>query len=233
MTHTAHVRAFDRWIEIAHPGREDDFKVIDEVLVGNVYRLEPAQVKDKVVVDCGAHIGTFSALAVACHAANVLSIEPHDTNYDFLQRNISRAIDMHGKCEWSCYQAAIGRAGQRVTLRGDGATGQTTTPVLDDQTVPALSLSHLLNEAGGRIDFLKVDVEGAEYEWFADADPNDLALVDKIRMEWHGRALASRMSDTPPIGELVTKLLDTHSVSLFGRPRDGGVLLAHAYEWDA
>jgi tRNA G37 N-methylase Trm5 len=44
----------------------------------------------EVVVDIGAHIGTFAFYAAGpCQASKVISFEPHPDNFRLLERNVS------------------------------------------------------------------------------------------------------------------------------------------------
>lgn len=229
MTYIDRVRAFDRWITIEHAGRPDDYAVIDEVLVGNVYRVELGHFKDhddgKIVVDCGAHIGTFTALAIELGARLVIALEPNLENVAYLERNAKTAEQHRDHCQVRIFRAGIGD-GSPVDLLGTGATGQT----VPGEQIPTFTLAGILEEVGTRIDYLKLDVEGAEYDWIAAASEEDLRNVNLIRGELHGRGTADRMGKAP-VGEFIEKLLHTHSVTAFGVPDTGGIFYAHANEW--
>ena len=53
-------------------------------------------------------------------------------------------------------------------------------------TAPCVSLGDLLDRRGvDRVDFLKVDCEGAEYEMFRTLDAGDWRRIDRVAMEFH------------------------------------------------
>jgi FkbM family methyltransferase len=51
--------------------------------------------------------------------------------------------------------------------------------------VPTLSLDDLIAEVGGRIDVLKLDLEGAEFELLFSIAPTTLAAIGQLYVEFH------------------------------------------------
>jgi FkbM family methyltransferase len=137
-----------------------------------------------VVVDIGAGIGEFSLLA-AREGARVMAFEPFPGSCDLLRENVRRnAADV-----WVQECAIAGASGAVVldvgpsdsvyyrSMRGDRANGI---------AVPALSLADALDRWGAdRVDLLKLDCEGAEYDILGGAGPDVLARVDRIVLEYH------------------------------------------------
>jgi hypothetical protein len=111
----------------------------------------------ETVVDLGAHVGTFSVLA-ACLGARVVAVE----------LDPDRAAELEANLRRNRADAAVVRG----RIRGH--------PPLDMETLVA---RHRLE----RIDFLKIDVEGDEYELF-DGRPAWLDRVRRISMEVHPAA---------------------------------------------
>ena len=124
------------------------------------------------VIDCGAHIGKYTVLAskLVGKVGHVVAVEPSPENYETLLLNI--ALN-------SCYNVipmnrAVWRENEEVKLwisqskathslkqSWDQATGASTER--EFVTVRGLKLDELL-ETMDRIDWLKLDVEGAELE---------------------------------------------------------------------
>jgi precorrin-6B methylase 2 len=122
------------------------------------FSFEPAD----AVVDLGAHAGTFTLLAARC-ARRVVAVEPDPAWVARLRENVQR-----------------NGCGDRVAIEhaavGEAAAG-----------APLLSLEELVDRHGlDTIDFLKVDVEGAEFELFRHAS-GWLPRVRRIAMELHPR----------------------------------------------
>ena len=118
------------------------------------------------VVDLGANIGYFSLLSAALvgPSGSVLAVEPNPANARMLEA--SRALNGFGHV--TVAQVAAGRDTGLLVLNASHSNG-TTAPAPDDidrllaaVTVPAVRLDALV-PADRRIDLIKVDVEGAEY----------------------------------------------------------------------
>lgn len=219
------------------PGTPDE-AVLDEVLIHDVYRLRHddvrAEIAGRVVVDVGAHIGTFTVAALDAGAAHVVAIEPNPQTRVLLATNVAPFAG-----QVTIVPAAVGnpRAMVRAVTRGESATAHVVAaepgqnlyvPVLDFGTVVSVAREWI--PAGERIALMKVDCEGAEYGWFDTASPDLVSQVNRIFMEWHGPTIAAHLDhDDLAYGRLLTRLAETHSVSVFGRPADGGLLYAHPY----
>lgn len=118
-----------------------------------------------VFVDVGANIGYFSLLAsrLVGPTGAVLAFEPESDNYALLEANSA----LNGCDNIRCFKAALGEENASGTIylnelnRGDhsiypedsGRTGQEITIV---------NGSRLILEAHPRVDFIKIDTQGAE-----------------------------------------------------------------------
>ena len=130
----------------------------------------------RTILDLGANIGaTVADLADAYPEAEVLGVELDADNVAMAQRNVAgagpRASILHG---------AVWTADGEVAYGGDrGAWAYRVVEAMDDRTraaematVPAFSLTTLVDRLapGGRVDYVKMDVEGAERFLLADGD---------------------------------------------------------------
>jgi FkbM family methyltransferase len=165
-------------LQVEIRGGTDDRHVVFEVFVEDIYAVSLAP--GSVVVDVGAHIGCFSLLAAA-HGARVFSFEPFPSNFAALQRNLARnhAADAHA------FQVAV--TGARETRQmfipeNSGHTGRFSLhPGRGPQTiaVPCTSFDALVAEHRlARIDLLKLDCQGSEYEILYGIAP---ATFERIR----------------------------------------------------
>lgn len=214
------------WTDLWIRDSTSDVAVLDEVWVQDAYHcrgtvLEADEFERPQVVDIGACTGIFAALCLQLWpACEVHCYEPDQANFDLLTVNTQKwasRVRLH--------RQAVGRHGGRVGLAGSHGTGHT----VEGDTVEQVSLASILTS--GPVAFLKVDVEGAEYDML-DACPTELFRhVDRIACEWHGTREAPWVDDAPRrYGELVAKLGFTHAVSAFGSPDAGGYLYAHRYD---
>jgi FkbM family methyltransferase len=145
------------------------FAVLREVFVDNIYEQHHQPKEGDIVIDAGAHIGIYAvraAKAVVPGKGLVTAIEPDDHNVKFLQKNIA-ANDLTNvvivqKGVWS-------EAGKLKLYSGN----YSMTPsfylqewqVKESTEVEVDTLDNIIEGLGiRRVDFIKMDVEGAELE---------------------------------------------------------------------
>jgi FkbM family methyltransferase len=155
-----------------------------------------------VIVDVGANIGVFTVIAsklVGSHG-RVVAIEPNAESAKRLERNIA----LNSLSNVTVYRAAVTGAPGNVTLH----TGK--MPILSStfnravggraEEVQGLPLADILTrEKIDRVDLLKIDCEGGEYEIFDAAQSEIWTRLSQIVMETH------RVENRRP-AELVAKL---------------------------
>ena len=112
---------------------------------------------DDVVIDLGAHLGTFTRLSLRRGAKQVVAVEASPTNAGFLRRSFSTEIRQNRVAVVQCpiwsSKTVVRFEGRSLTghVSNSGEEMQTTTV---DEIVTTLSLP--------RVDFIKADIEGAE-----------------------------------------------------------------------
>ena len=164
-----------------------DFHMIDEIWAFRKYdyfgyRVNPGD----VVLDIGANIGTFSVYAArVCGASRVLSFEPFPDNYKMLTRNVEQN---HLNMVTCVNQAVAGNRGPR-TLRLDSADSGSHSLVVGSSEhnvqVECCTLEDVFQRFSlTKIDYLKMDCEGAEYEILENATSR-IQQIGRISMETH------------------------------------------------
>jgi FkbM family methyltransferase len=148
------------------------------------YHLPPPELGEPGTIwDLGANIGlTVAHFAHLFPHARVLGVELDEANVALARRNVATWSD---RCE--LIHAAVWSHDGEVRYRGwsGGTSNYQVTGRPEDVPVQAVSLATLLREHGGAVDFLKIDVEGAERELlrtgseWADA-------VRCLKVELHG-----------------------------------------------
>lgn len=188
---TTRIDAFDhgelerRLVQIAPPHwwncREDtiDTGVFAAVACQNEYRLPDRFDASDVVIDVGAHVGSFAFAAWSRGSRNVHCYEPSPANVRLLQQNAEQMSGVH------VHDEAIGEGSLFFHAGDDWNTGSGRTSA-DPSPVPvnAVSLDSAIARAGGRVAFLKLDAEGAEYSAITKCQA--LYFVDRIALEFHG-----------------------------------------------
>lgn len=137
-----------------------------------------------IVLDCGASDGDFSRLALEAGAKLVVAVEIAPKNIECLRRNLAseiaagRAI-VYPKGVWdkddmlTLNETDDNFAANSVVMRPEGARRGTT--------VPLTTIDHLVSELKlPRVDFIKMDVEGAESRALVGA--RETLTRDKPRM---------------------------------------------------
>lgn len=158
----------------------DDAYQLDELLVG---------LPDDVhVLDLGGQIGCFSlAVAQARPKARVHVYEASPTSASYVRRNVEAnglgdRITVHAK-------AMAGEEGSFTFVDSGTASGHNglTAPegLGSEVTVPATTFDAAVKELDGRVEVVKADVEGAEYEIILNSDPASWATVQRVVMEYH------------------------------------------------
>lgn len=131
--------------------------------------------KDMTVVDLGADVGVFSVLA-GLIAKKVISLEPRSESLEKIRKNAEQnnCLDKI-KIIW-------GMIGPNSGMVADPNISQ---KIFGSKKPPVLTMQDLFEKHDlKRIDFLKIDIEGSEFDLFKD-NLNWLSEVDLIAMEVH------------------------------------------------
>ena len=139
------------------------------------------------VVDIGAHIGAFSVRAAGlAHRGHVYAYEPSSDNFDMLTANrlLNNLDNLYIE-----KSAISGRQGQMTlyTPAGNPIMGsllQATSA--HAETVNVTTITDIIaTQHIERIDLLKMDVEGAEYDILFNCPSETLAKIQQVVMEYH------------------------------------------------
>lgn len=133
------------------------------------------------ILDCGAHIGvSVIYLKSICPTANIVCFEPDAKNFDLLQKNISS----HQLKNVEAKNEAVWFENTSLNFIQDGNMGSKigVDKSSHNVTVKATRLKDYLHK---KVDFLKMDIEGAEYKVLKDIS-DSLENVNKIFIEYHG-----------------------------------------------
>ena len=151
-------------------GRELDLLTLEQA-VGGIYEQRAVSIRDgDIVIDVGAHLGTFTRLALQHGARLVVAVEPDPVNAACFDRTFAEEIAdgrvrLMKAAAWhssGSLQFEVGSASQT----GHVAGSQTDRAI----TVRAVTLDEMVDELKlGRVDFIKMDIEGAERHALAGA----------------------------------------------------------------
>jgi FkbM family methyltransferase len=167
-----------------------DLQVLYEVWSWAIYDVPPLATAT-TVVDVGANIGAAVAFFKSRRPrAIVHAYEPDPNTFRKLERNVARLSGV------VLHQAAIGAVDDRATLFSSPNSWDSSLIARAGSgiDVRCLRLQTARHEAGiGRIDLLKIDAEGAEFDVLEDHDALDgvAAIVAELHFDLvPGKALA-------------------------------------------
>lgn len=155
-------------------------------------------VPGSVVVDIGANIGVFAVYAATKGAKRVYAFEPNIEAYTILCENVrSNGLEdviRPFNCAISDKDGMVRIPRQsspyNSIIKNDGQDNGRQRPVADVDaeydSVPAYTLDRILQEQGvERIDMLKLDCEGAEFDILPGLSTSSCNKISDIRMEYH------------------------------------------------
>lgn len=165
--------------------RSSDISIIREVIEQDVYRAKFSP--HDVVVDIGAHIGSFSILA-ASQGTSIVAYEPVASSFALLKQN----VDINGLPVKIFNQAVFGqRKMENIFVRDFNYGGSTffkknNPNFRDSEEVECITLDDVFEENHIRqCDFLKMDCEGSEVS-ILENFKGRFADIKRMAIEYHG-----------------------------------------------
>lgn len=156
--------------------------IYDEVFHQNIYNFF-SNTAVPVILDCGANIGLSAVYFNLLYPnSSIIAFEPDQAAYTILEKNIEslniKNVTLIKKGLW--------KEDTILEFHSEGADGgriDAIAPMTDSKRkqIPVTRLSQYIK---GKIDFLKIDIEGAEYEVLLECK-DKLHLVKNIFVEYH------------------------------------------------
>ena len=141
----------------------------------------------KVIIDAGAYVG-YSAVYLAKRFpdAQIIAVEPEVSNFAQLQKHTTHLSRI------TCVQGALWSESTplKITDRDTGHWGFNVTATKPGETpdVMGFSIGDLLAKINvSSADFVKLDIEGSEYQLFTHNPQSWLSKVNTILVELHER----------------------------------------------
>lgn len=154
---------------------------LEEIFIQKVY-LFKTEKKAPLIIDCGSNIGLSIIYFKNCHPdAKVIGFEPDPQNFQLLKENLQsfslNDVEIVNKAVWKASDmlafSSFGNVGSKLA-----ESAEVTGVVM----VPAVALSPYLEAE--EVDFLKIDIEGAEFE-VLESCKAVLNNVKNIFIEYH------------------------------------------------
>jgi FkbM family methyltransferase len=156
-------------------GRPNDHRLLEnliaEQLLERIYDRPPVTIRrGDTVVDVGAHLGTFTRLALLRGARRVVAFEPEPTNIECFKKTFGEEIDAGTVM---LIEAAAWEKREELHFdlsENDPNTGMGRVRTDGRLTVQGVTIDETLRQAGvSEIHFVKMDIEGAERHALAGA----------------------------------------------------------------
>lgn len=212
-----------------------DWNTLQSCITEDEYRISRLP-KNGVAIDIGAYIGGCS-LALASYGYRVFSVEPLPENNNLFRRNIylngyedriklyERAVTSKENAMKSIYyfdtSNELGKQHEFIGM-----------PVHDKRAgkkikVPTITLEQIFKENNlEKIDFLKVDIEGGEWDIFENIPEYLLDKIDRIAIEIDGTP--EKPTSTTKFLKLLKGKFEDYSRDYFPEWCEPGVSL-HGY----
>jgi FkbM family methyltransferase len=156
-------------------------KTYKEIFGAEIYKFNTPN-KTGVILDCGANIG-ISTLYFALHnpLSTVYAFEPDKAIFELLTKNVQdnqlTNVVLNNQAVWTdnCELSFSNKGSEASQIDITGAS---------NTKVNAIQLSTFLAKFE-KVDFIKMDIEGAEYEVIQDC-ADQLNKVENLFLEYHG-----------------------------------------------
>lgn len=182
-----------------------DHRIFKEVVEEDEYGLPASFDPQDVLVDLGAHLGSFCWACVDRGAQRIFAYEVDPANFTLLQSNLrthARSVYARNVAVWRS-DIVDDALFYTPDSRADRNTGATRVHNHSGRPVPGvMSFDSVIGEganasSSGRIRLAKLDVEGSEYPILYTA--TNLELIDELVGEYHAQsATVGGYSGLPP-----------------------------------
>ena len=161
-------------------------RIYNEIINDHEYDRHGLMIKaGDTVVDLGSSIGTFSNFAVENQAEKVISMEADPETFIYLQKNCNdpRITCVNG---FVCGNEKTARIISQGNMIHDLCFPGASMLLQNKQHDFFYDLPRIFQQFDlQKIDFLKMDVEGMEHNFFIDAPEQLLKKVKQISVEFH------------------------------------------------
>lgn len=204
-------KMFGKIVYFTNP--QEFLHAIKEIFVDKLY--DQSLQERPYIIDCGANIGmSVIYLKQQFPQAEIVAFEPDEKNFELLKKNILS----FGYDQVTLKKAAVWTDNKPLLF---SVTGTMSSSIVTEQSattvsVDAYRLKDLLNR---KVDFLKIDIEGAEYSVVKDIMP-ELEKVNNLFIEYHGT-----YTQNPELADMITSLTEKgfqiyikEATSVYDRP---------------
>ena len=156
------------------------FSMYSEIFEKEVYKFK-TETEKPYIIDCGANIGLSIIYFKKLHPeAEIIGFEPDKRIFDMLKNNI-KSFDLNNV---QLIQKALWNKAGETTFSSEGADAGRLADKSGTTNTATTATTSLRNYLGRPVDFLKIDIEGAETVVMEDCA--DLLInVQNLFVEYH------------------------------------------------
>ncbi len=158
-----------------------------ELFREEIYKFDASNNPQPLIIDCGANIGLSVLYFKSIYPdAKIIAFEPDEKNFTIAGRNIKNYqltnVELHQKAVWNeTKELRFLAEGTQISRIVEN---EKIAPSPSVVTMQAVRLRDYLTQS---IDFLKIDIEGAEFEVMEDIRDR-LHLVKNLFVEYHSKS---------------------------------------------
>jgi FkbM family methyltransferase len=168
-----------------------------EIFKKEIYKLSLTKRKP-FFIDGGANIGLASIyLKLHFPDAEIIAFEPDSKVADALKKNLTEEFKFN---DIQIIQKGLWDEEKELSFYSEGADGGRVKTADDSENIVRISTVKLSDYIQKDVDFLKLDIEGAEYNVLKEIEPK-LHLVSKLFIEYH-----SFVNQEQNLAEIITIL---------------------------
>jgi FkbM family methyltransferase len=152
---------------------------LKEIFVDEIYKQKLPS--NPYIIDCGANIGLSVIYMKKLYPdATIIAFEPDERNFELLKSNIGN----FGFEQIEIRREAVWIENTILQFASEGSMSSRINNDNSDNTIPVKTI-RLRDYINKPIDFLKIDIEGAEYQVMNDIS-GQLHFVNHLFLEYHG-----------------------------------------------
>lgn len=153
---------------------------VDEIFTKNLLKFK-ATTNTPLIIDCGANIGLSVLFFNHLYPdSRIIAFEPDPQIFNALKNNIAA----FGLSNVELYNKAIWSSETNLEFWAEGGFSGRIVKQGDNKNIIKVKTARLKNFLEQKVDFLKIDIEGAEYEVLKDC-ADQLFNVENLFVEYH------------------------------------------------